>query len=123
MSKVRFAQTICVAGFEESEGVQRRQRHCASTVIKKILIERIVSVRSAAALTEALRLKQVGLLHANVATPGQEVGGVVASEEGTWRGVPFTCNLPRGKELSGKMNPMNPHDENEPGQMRSSHKI
>lgn len=75
------------------------------------------------ALTEALRLKQVGLLHANVATPGQEVGSVVAGEEGPWGGVPLACNLPRGKELSGKMNSVNPHDGNEPGQMWSSQKI
>lgn len=54
------------------------------------------------ALTEALRLKQVGLLHADEATPGQEVGGVVASKEGTWRGVSLTCNFPRGEQLSGK---------------------
>lgn len=67
---------------------------------------------SAATLTEALGLKQVGLLYANVATPGQEVGGVVASEEGTWRGVPLTCNFPRGKQLSGKINSMNTPYEN-----------
>lgn len=57
----------------------------------------------AAALTEALRLKKVGLLHTDVATPGQEVGGVVTSEEGSWRGVPLTCHLPRGEQLSGKV--------------------
>lgn len=56
---------------------------------------------SVAALTEALRLKQVGLLHTDVATPGQEVGGVVASEERTRGGVPLTCNLPRGEQLLG----------------------
>lgn len=51
--------------------------------------------------TEALRLKQVGLLHADAATPGQEVGGVVPSEEGTWRGVPLARHRLGGEELSG----------------------
>lgn len=53
------------------------------------------------ALTEALRLKQVRLFHADVAAPGQEVGGVVASKEGTRRGVPLACYLPRGEKLRG----------------------
>lgn len=48
--------------------------------------------------TEALGLEQVGLLHADVAAPGQEVGGVVAGEEGTRRGVALACDLP-GKQL------------------------
>lgn len=52
-------------------------------------------------LTEALGLEQVGLLHADVAAPGQEVGGVVAGEEGTWRGVALARYLPRGKQLKG----------------------
>lgn len=54
-----------------------------------------------AVLTEALGLEQVGLLHANVAAPGQEVGGVVAGEEGTRRGVTFARHLPRGEQLNG----------------------
>lgn len=49
--------------------------------------------------TEALRLKQVGFVHPDVATPGQEVGRVVTGKEGTWRGVPLTCNCPGGKKL------------------------
>lgn len=51
------------------------------------------------ALTESLRLKQVGLLHADVAAPSQEVGGVVAREEGARGGVPLARNLPHGKQL------------------------
>lgn len=51
------------------------------------------------ALTESLRLKQVGLLHADVAAPSQEVGGVVAGEEGARGGVPLARNLPHGKQL------------------------
>lgn len=49
---------------------------------------------------QALRLKQVGLLHTDVATPGQEVGGVVTSKERAWGGIPLTCNLPRREELA-----------------------
>lgn len=52
-------------------------------------------------LTEALGLEQVGLLHADVAAPGQEVGGVVAGEEGTRRSVALARHLPRGKQLKG----------------------
>lgn len=50
--------------------------------------------------TEAFRLKQVGLLHADVSAPGQEVGSVVACEEGAWRGIPLAGHLPCGKQLS-----------------------
>lgn len=53
-------------------------------------------------LTESLRLKQVGLLHANVAAPGQEVGGVVAGEEGTRRSAALARHLPRRKQLNEK---------------------
>lgn len=49
---------------------------------------------------EAFRLKQVGLLHTDVSAPGQEVGGVVASKEGAWRGIPLACYLPCRKQLA-----------------------
>lgn len=52
-------------------------------------------------LTEALRLEQVGLLNADMAAPGQEVGGVVAGEEGPWRSAALARHLPRGKQLNG----------------------
>lgn len=53
-------------------------------------------------LTEALRLEQVGLLNANMAAPGQEVGGVVTGEEGTRRSAALARHLPRGKQLNGE---------------------
>lgn len=57
---------------------------------------------SCPAFTEAVRLKQVGLVHADVSTPGEEVGCVVPSEEGPWRGVTLARNLSDWKELNGK---------------------
>lgn len=54
------------------------------------------------ALTEALRLKEVGLLHADVAAPGQEVGGVVTGKEGTWRGTALERHFSCGKQLDGE---------------------
>lgn len=53
-------------------------------------------------LTEALRLKQVGLLHADLTAPGQEVGSVVTGKEGTWRSAALERHLPGGKQLNGE---------------------
>ena len=58
----------------------------------------------AAALTEALGLKQICLFHTDVSTPDQEVGCVVAGKEGARGGILLTCNLPCGEQLSVEIN-------------------
>lgn len=49
---------------------------------------------------ETLRLEQVGLLHPDLSTPGQEVGGVVPSKERSWGRVSLAGHLSSGEELA-----------------------